>query len=55
MFVLNDPLPAIVIQDKEMDLVMGGPVRAIPQSTLCFNIEYTKWDKIDIKGPKTLG
>lgn len=32
MWVFNDPLPPIVITDKEFDPIMCGPIKAIPSS-----------------------
>lgn len=34
-------------EDKEFDPVMYGPIKVIPK-------KFTKWEKIDIKGPMTL-
>ncbi len=48
LWVFNDPQEPIVLEDKEMDIVMGGPIKAIPG-------KFTKWDKIDEKGPMTVG
>lgn len=33
---------------------MAGPVRVISGCIFVFNIEFTKWDKIDIKKPMLL-
>lgn len=33
---------------------MNGPIKAIPGSMFIFNSEFTKWDKINIKGPLTI-
>ena len=47
LWVFNDPIEAIVNTDKEMDPIMCGPIKVIPGN-------FTKWQKIDIKGPLTL-
>ena len=55
MWVFNDPIEAIVNVDNEMDPIMCGPIKVVPGSNyylLC--VEFTKWDKIDIKGPMTI-
>lgn len=44
LFVFNDPLEPLEITDKDMDPVMGGPVKAIPT-------KFNKWKKIEVKGP----
>lgn len=33
---------------------MCGPIKAIPSSNCYFILEFTKWDKINIKGPMTV-
>jgi len=48
LWVFNDPLPPIMNEDKEFDPIMCGPIKVIPG-------KFTKWDKIDIKGPMTIG
>ena len=45
-FLMNLPSPAIKHQDKELDEELGTPIKAIP-------LNWTVWDKIIIKGPKT--
>jgi len=47
LWVLSETLPPAKKQDKEFDEVLLGPVKAIPTG-------WTSWDKIDVKGPKTL-
>lgn len=47
LWVFNDPLEAIVNVDKEYDEIMLGPIKVIPD-------KFTKWNKINIKGPMTL-
>jgi len=47
IWVFSEPLPPIKNKDNEYDEVLLGPVKAIPSG-------WTKWDKIDIQGPKTL-
>ena len=54
LWVFNDPQPPIEIVDKEFDEIMCGPIKAIPGSNLLVIVEFTKWDKIDIKGPMTV-
>lgn len=36
LWVFNDPLPPIEITDNEFDLIMGGPVKAVPGSNNIF-------------------
>jgi ubiquitin-activating enzyme E1 len=47
LWLFSEPLPPIKMKDKEYDEVLMGPVKAIPQG-------WTKWDKVQVKGPKTL-
>ena len=46
-WLFSEPLPKIVQKDKEMDIIMMGPVKAIPP-------EFSNWDKIIVKGPMKL-
>jgi len=46
LFVLTEPAPEIEIQDKDMDPILLGPVKAVPP-------KWTIWDKIVIDGPMT--
>lgn len=48
LWVFNDPIEAIVNVDKEFDPIMCGPIKVIPS-------KFTKWEKINIKGPMTVG
>jgi ubiquitin-activating enzyme E1 len=48
LFVLTEPGEKIHIKDKAFDQILLGPVKAIPPN-------WTVWDRIDIKGPLTLG
>lgn len=48
LWVYNDPIEPVMNVDKEFDPIMCGPIRVIPG-------KFTKWDKIDIKGPFKLG
>jgi ubiquitin-activating enzyme E1 len=45
--VFNDPLEAIVNDSKEFDPIMCGPIKVVPG-------KFTKWEKINVKGPLTL-
>jgi len=47
LWVLSETLPPEKFVDKDMDPILMGPVKAVPNG-------FTKWDKIEIKGPKTL-
>lgn len=47
LFVFSEPAEVNKITSKEMDPVMGGPVKAVPEG-------HTKWQKIEIKGPQRL-
>jgi ubiquitin-activating enzyme E1 len=47
MFVFSEPPPAVLIKSKEFDVVMGGPIKAIPEG-------HTKWEKIVLQGPLTI-
>jgi ubiquitin-activating enzyme E1 len=47
IWVFSEPLPPIKNKDKAYDEVLMGPVKAIPAG-------WSKWDKVDIQGPKTL-
>lgn len=47
LWVFNDPLPPIMNEDKEFDPIMCGPIKVVPG-------KFTKWNKIDVKGPMTL-
>lgn len=47
LWIFNDPIEATIYTDKEMDPILYAPVKVIPKP-------YTKWDKINIKGPMTL-
>lgn len=33
---------------------MAGPIKVVPGSTYNLSLEFTKWDKINLKGPMTL-
>ena len=48
LWVFSDPLPPIENEDKAYDEILLGPVKAIPP-------KFTIWDKINVKGPLTLG
>jgi len=48
IWVFSETLPPIKNKDTEYDEVLMGPVKAVPTG-------WTKWDKVDIQGPKTLG
>ena len=43
LWVFNDPLEAIVNEDKEFDPIMNGPIRVIPGSIYFWYVEFTKW------------
>jgi len=47
IWVFSETLPPIKNKDVEYDEVLMGPVKAVPTG-------WTKWDKVDIQGPKTL-
>ena len=47
-FFFSKPSEPIKMQDKEMDPLLMSPTKAIPEGWNC-------WDKIEIKGPKTIG
>jgi ubiquitin-activating enzyme E1 len=46
LFVLTEPAEKIVHKDKDFDVIMQGPVKAVPPN-------WTVWDKIVINGPLT--
>jgi len=46
--VFSEPLPPLYTVDCEYDIMMMGPVKAIPGKFSC-------WDKTHLKGPLTLG
>lgn len=49
MFVLSEPMGPLKQQSKDMDPVLGGPVRCVPEG-------WSSWDKITIdNGDLTLG
>lgn len=48
LWLFSEPLPPNKQKDKDYDEVLLGPVKAIPPG-------WSKWDKIEIQGPKTLG
>lgn len=47
LIVFNDTIEPDVFQDKAFDKTMQGPIKVRPG-------KFTKWDKIDIKGPMTI-
>ena len=36
LWVFNDPIEAIVMNDKEFDPIMCGPIKVVPGSSCCF-------------------
>ncbi len=48
IYLMTEPGPKIQMKDKEYDPILLGPVKVIPQG-------FSIWDKIEIKGSKTLG
>lgn len=46
LWLFSDPEPPKQNKDCAYDPIMRGPVKAIPPN-------FTKWDKIDLKGPMT--
>lgn len=48
LFVLTEPGEKLCHKDKANDPILLGPVKAIPPN-------WTVWDRIDIKGPLTVG
>ena len=49
LWVFSDPLPPIENEDKAYDEILLGPVKAIPPSTNLTYLEFTIWDKIEVK------
>lgn len=61
MWLFSEPQSAIANKDADFDVILNGPVKAIPSGKLIclflfimLNLGWTNWDKIDIEGPKTL-
>lgn len=54
LWVFSEPLQPISNEDKEFDPIMNGPIKVVPGSNIFLIVEFTKWDKIDLKGPMTL-
>jgi len=48
LFVFTEPIEASKAKDCEMDPIMFGPIKAIPQG-------WTIWDTIEVKGSRTVG
>lgn len=47
LWVFSEPLPAVKMKDKDYDVNVLGPIKAIPNG-------FTAWDMIEMQGPKTL-
>jgi len=47
LFVFTEPTPPKAHEDEEMNVIMGGPVKAVPKG-------WTIWDTIEIKGSMTV-
>lgn len=46
LFVFSEPTPTNVTKSKELDPILGCPVKAIPEG-------FTIYDKVVVKGPLT--
>lgn len=54
LWLFSDPEPPVQHRDKLLDEELGAPVKAIPPSTSISNVDFTSWDKINVKGPITI-
>ena len=48
LFLFSEPYPVLKNTSKDLDPIMGGPIKAIPEG-------FTNYDKIIVQGPMTLG
>jgi hypothetical protein len=55
LWIFNEPTPPNVFKDSDHDTMMNGPIKVADKGIYYIYLEFTKWDKIDIIGPLTVG